>query len=130
MTPHGPDAETFLKASAAPLVPDRFDGGLAFMFETSLMLKVTPWALGAPHRDVAYQSCWQQLPRVFDPSVREMTALSVKPHAAVGDAVASDATAGGAASGAASEAFADGGVESESHKRRREVGPASAGGGK
>lgn len=122
MTPHGPDAESFIKASAAPLVPDRFDGGLAFMFETSLMLKITPWALGAPHRDAAYQRCWQQLPRVFDPAVREMATLTVKPHAAA-------AAPGVAASGAGAPAAE--GDEAESHKRpRREFGPTSSGGGK
>ncbi len=66
MTPHGPDAETFIKASAAELKPEHFTGGLAFMFETTLQCRLTQWALHAPHRDVEYQKCWQQLPRLFD----------------------------------------------------------------
>jgi hypothetical protein len=81
MTPHGPDGEAFLKASSAHLAPEHFTGGLAFMFETSLMLKITPWALHAPHRDTEYQKCWRTLPRVFDADVRELTSLVVKPHA-------------------------------------------------
>ena len=65
MTPHGPDGDTFVKATAAELKPDHFAGGLAFMFETTLLLKVTPWALGAGHRDVDYQKCWATLPKRF-----------------------------------------------------------------
>lgn len=80
MTPHGPDADTFLKASTATLVPEYFSAGLAFMFETCLTLKLTPWALHAAHRDLDYQKCWQQLPRVFDPTQRDMKTLVVKTH--------------------------------------------------
>lgn len=123
MTAHGPDAESFLKASAATLVPEHFDGGLAFMFETSLMLKVTPWALGAAHRDTDYQRCWQQLPRVFDPSIRDVSTLTVKPLAA--DALSAhakggDRAAGGGSASSSVDKAADG--EPESHKRRREAG--------
>ena len=34
MSAHGPDAPTFAKASAEPMVPVKFDKGMAFMFET------------------------------------------------------------------------------------------------
>ena len=41
MTPHGPDAMTFMKASTEALTPVRVaDGTQAFMFETSLSWKV------------------------------------------------------------------------------------------
>mmetsp|Transcript_10229 Transcript_10229/g.23950 ORF Transcript_10229/g.23950 Transcript_10229/m.23950 type:complete len:430 (+) Transcript_10229:67-1356(+) len=41
MIAHGPDAETFEKASKADTSkPEKFEGGLAFMFETSAVLKV------------------------------------------------------------------------------------------
>jgi homogentisate 1,2-dioxygenase len=65
MSAHGPDAPTFAGASAATLVPHKFEAGLAFMFETNLMLKLTPWALEAPHRDRDYQKCWQDLKKEF-----------------------------------------------------------------
>ena len=65
MSAHGPDAPTFATASAALLVPHKFDAGLAFMFETSLLLKLTPWALSAPHRDRDYQKCWQGFVKDF-----------------------------------------------------------------
>ena len=38
------------------------------MFETSLVLKLTPWAMSASHRDADYQKCWQTLPRTFKAS--------------------------------------------------------------
>ena len=65
MTPHGPDAATVEKATAATLAPVKFEEGCAFMFETGLLLRATPWALEAPHRDKDYQKCWQSLPRFF-----------------------------------------------------------------
>merc|ERR1712227_615756 len=43
MTPHGPDAETFEKASNMELKPDFLDAGMAFMFETSYILKVSKY---------------------------------------------------------------------------------------
>jgi homogentisate 1,2-dioxygenase len=45
MTPHGPDAPTFEKASAAPLAPALIPNTtLAFMFESSMLWRVTDWA--------------------------------------------------------------------------------------
>jgi len=65
MSAHGPDAATFARASAAALAPEKFDAGLAFMFETNLFLRVTDEALAAPWRDVDYAKCWQSLERHF-----------------------------------------------------------------
>lgn len=48
------------------------------MFETTLMLKLTPYAVNAPHRDVEYQKCWQALPKVFDPHQRDMSKVEFK----------------------------------------------------
>lgn len=46
MTAHGPDAETFEKASNADLRPQKVgEGSMAFMFESSLMIGVTDWGL-------------------------------------------------------------------------------------
>lgn len=82
MTSHGPDAPTFLKASTTELKPEYFGAGLAFMFESYMMWKLTDYAMKAPHRDVEYARCWSTLPRVFDPAVREMKTLAIKDHAA------------------------------------------------
>ena len=54
MTPHGPDAATFNAATNADLKPHKFDKGLAFMFETDVMLSVSQEALDAEHRDKDY----------------------------------------------------------------------------
>ena len=69
-TPHGPDAATFEKASEATLEPAKFDKGLAFMFETSHMLRLTDYAQGAEHMDNDYWKCWQPLRTKFDASSR------------------------------------------------------------
>merc|ERR1712107_390156 len=63
MTPHGPDAETYLHAVSSGDTPVKFDGGLAFMFETNYMVHLTDQALNAPHRDCEYQKCWEGLPK-------------------------------------------------------------------
>ena len=63
MTPHGPDTESYDKAVQDPCdTPVRFDGGMAFMFETCLSLSVAPAALHDPvWRDTQYAQCWQGL---------------------------------------------------------------------
>jgi hypothetical protein len=57
-TAHGPDTDTFVKASTEELGPQKFGAGLAFMFESTLMLKLTDWAMDAPHRDVGASGAW------------------------------------------------------------------------
>lgn len=67
MTPHGPDAVTYHEAVAHDCAaPSVWQGGLAFMFETSLSLKVAPEALqDETWRDVQYTECsWQPLGEV------------------------------------------------------------------
>lgn len=45
-TPHGPDAETFKKASTANLKPEKVGvGSMAFMFETAYQVATTKWAI-------------------------------------------------------------------------------------
>jgi homogentisate 1,2-dioxygenase len=62
MTPHGPDTVSYQKAVADEcLEPTKFEGGLAFMFETSLILKVSPEALSDRYLDLDYEQCWQDL---------------------------------------------------------------------
>lgn len=61
MTPHGPDAQTFKKGSKAELVPVYQDTGIAFMFETSLMMKVSKWALEVPSIQSGYINVWSDL---------------------------------------------------------------------
>ncbi|ORZ29678.1 homogentisate 1,2-dioxygenase [Catenaria anguillulae PL171] len=63
MTPHGPDAPTFQKASTAPLTPVRVaDGTMAFMFESSLLMTVSKWALVESNKvQQDYWTHWQGL---------------------------------------------------------------------
>ncbi|MEE1929241.1 homogentisate 1,2-dioxygenase [Streptomyces sp. TRM 70351] len=65
MSAHGPDRETFDRASAAELRPQKVDDGLAFMFETRWPVTVTGQALGAAHRQRSYDDVWQGLERHF-----------------------------------------------------------------
>ncbi|MEV5837677.1 homogentisate 1,2-dioxygenase [Nocardia sp. NPDC052112] len=64
---HGPDQETFGKASAAELTPQKIEGSLAFMFETRWPLVITDFAHAAPHRQPHYDTSWADLQRLFTP---------------------------------------------------------------
>ena len=69
MTGHGPDAETFEKASNADLSkPDYIKDTMAFMFETRLAFRPTKYAAEAAHLQAKYFECWQGLKKHFDPS--------------------------------------------------------------
>lgn len=67
MSAHGPDSEAFLKASHADLQPTRVaEGTMAFMFETSLFLRVTRYALECGERQADYsEQAWSALPVLF-----------------------------------------------------------------
>ncbi|MFD8553626.1 homogentisate 1,2-dioxygenase [Streptomyces fradiae] len=67
MSAHGPDRETFDKASAAELEPQKIDDGLAFMFETRWPLAATGQAVDADHLQRGYDEVWQGLERHFRP---------------------------------------------------------------
>lgn len=69
MTGHGPDAQTFEKASNADTSrPDYIRETMAFMFETRLAFKPTRHALESAQLQATYSECWQDLPKLFDPS--------------------------------------------------------------
>jgi homogentisate 1,2-dioxygenase len=68
MLPHGPDAAAFHAASTADLAPHKLSGTMAFMFETFLPQRVTPWAAALPELQQDYVACWDGLARRFDPS--------------------------------------------------------------
>jgi homogentisate 1,2-dioxygenase len=65
MTPHGPDAQAFEKATSSPeQKPVKLADTMAFMFESSYLLHVTPWA--QEHNvDPNYWECWQGLKHHF-----------------------------------------------------------------
>ncbi|GMI41006.1 hypothetical protein TrCOL_g10573 [Triparma columacea] len=65
-TPHGPDKATFDKASSCDLTPEKFSAGLAFMFETNVIMDVSRGALEAEWRDKEYFRCWEGIGRKFE----------------------------------------------------------------
>jgi homogentisate 1,2-dioxygenase len=62
---HGPDAQTFERASNADLGPEKLAGTLAFMFESRWMMVPTRQAMDAPHRQRDYDAVWTGLTRQF-----------------------------------------------------------------
>jgi homogentisate 1,2-dioxygenase len=69
MSGHGPDAGTFEKASHADTTqPHVIRDTMAFMFETRCVLRPTRLALQAAELQAEYFRCWQDLPKLFDPS--------------------------------------------------------------
>jgi len=69
MIGHGPDAETFEKASAADLAqPTRIKDTMAFMFETKAVIRPTRFALESAQLQHEYFRCWQGLRKHFDPA--------------------------------------------------------------
>jgi homogentisate 1,2-dioxygenase len=71
MTGHGPDAETFSKASAADTSrPGKVDDTMAFMFETPAIIKPTQFALETSQLQSEYFQCWQNLARNFNPETK------------------------------------------------------------
>ena len=65
MSAHGPDAPTTERAIAAELVPHRIGGTLAFMFETSQVIRPTCLAMAAPQLQAGYDHCWDGIPKSF-----------------------------------------------------------------
>jgi homogentisate 1,2-dioxygenase len=71
MTGHGPDAETFEKASRADTSkPDYIEDTMAFMFETPAVIRPTRFALETSQLQAEYFQCWQDLNRHFNPDAR------------------------------------------------------------
>jgi homogentisate 1,2-dioxygenase len=71
LTGHGPDAETFEKATRADLSkPDVIADTMAFMFESRQVWRPTRQALESAELQADYYRCWQGLRKNFDPSRR------------------------------------------------------------
>lgn len=70
MTPHGPEADVFEKASTAELQPQRYANTLAFMFESRYIIAPTKFALETSARQKDYLACWGTLKKYFAPGKR------------------------------------------------------------
>ncbi|WP_377811769.1 homogentisate 1,2-dioxygenase (plasmid) [Azospirillum sp. A29] len=69
MSGHGPDAETFAKATAADTTqPQRVADTMAFMVETRAVIRPTRHALETAELQHDYHRCWQGLAKRFDPN--------------------------------------------------------------
>ncbi len=62
---HGPDAPTTEAAIAADLKPHKLAGTMAFMFETSLVIRPSRFAMDCAQRQASYDSCWDGLKKTF-----------------------------------------------------------------
>ncbi|MEN3972287.1 homogentisate 1,2-dioxygenase [Sphingomicrobium sp. XHP0235] len=65
MSGHGPDVETWRKASEAELEPHKIDGTLAFMVETCWPYRPTDFALSCAQPD--YDEAWKGFPKAEVP---------------------------------------------------------------
>lgn len=65
MAGHGPDAETYERASNVELKPQYLDNTLAFMFETQLVMRPTKFAMESRILQHEYFECWQGLKKHF-----------------------------------------------------------------
>jgi len=64
---HGPDAETFERASSAKLAPRKIDDTLAFMFESRYAIRPTAYAMETHPPQGDYAECWRGLKKRFRP---------------------------------------------------------------
>src|SRR4051794_36363580 len=65
MSGHGPDVDSWRKASAAELKPVKIDGTIAFMVETCWPFRPTDWALERAQPD--YDAAWSGFPKAHLP---------------------------------------------------------------
>ena len=65
MSPHGPEADVFEKASNADLKPQRYENTMAFMFESRYVISPTKFALEGDHLQKDYAKCWQKIEKKF-----------------------------------------------------------------
>lgn len=66
MSPHGPEAAVFEKASRAELAPDRYENTMAFMLESRYVIQPTRWALETELRQRDYINCWEGIEKHFN----------------------------------------------------------------
>ena len=65
MSGHGPDAETYQRATSGGLQPQYLADTLAFMFETQLVIRPTRFAMETKILRHEYYECWQGLKKHF-----------------------------------------------------------------
>lgn len=68
MASHGPDAEAFERCSSASEDPFLLPDGMAFMFESTYIMRLTPFAVNSDLVDDQYIQCWDGIKTHFDAS--------------------------------------------------------------
>jgi len=68
MLPHGPDIESFEKASNVELTPHKLEGTMAFMFECRFPQRVTAYAAGVEQLQKDYGFYGKSLTKHFNPN--------------------------------------------------------------
>ena len=58
MSGHGPDQESWQKATNAELKPHKIENTMAFMFETRWVIRPTRFAMETPLMQLDYDDCW------------------------------------------------------------------------
>ena len=71
MTAHGPDAETWQRATRAELKPHKLEDTMAFMFESRYAMRLTRYAIESSELQHDYFEGWQGLEKHFKNSVNE-----------------------------------------------------------
>lgn len=71
MSGHGPDAETWARATAAKLAPLYQANTLAFMFETQFVVRPTRFAMETCILQHEYFECWQGLKNNFRSAIQK-----------------------------------------------------------
>jgi homogentisate 1,2-dioxygenase len=65
LTAHGPDADSWAKATHAELAPVKLPDTMAFMFETRYLYRPTKFALETSLLQTDYHECWRGLEKHF-----------------------------------------------------------------
>ena len=81
MAGHGPEGAVLIKASNAGTTsgPQKIgSNGMAFMFESAYMFKLTDHAVNTAYLDTDYSKCWDDIPRLFNREQRDMRDVEFK----------------------------------------------------
>ena len=71
MTGHGPDSDTYKKFTTIEDAPTKMpDDSMAFMFESTYVMRLTPYGANQELQQTDYYKCWQGLEHEFDPTVK------------------------------------------------------------
>ena len=65
MSAHGPDVQTFERASAAQLKPQKIQDTLAFMWESRFVFRPTQFAMNVPQLQQDYDSVWDGFKKLY-----------------------------------------------------------------